>query len=1334
MTVATVAFLAVSNALPVPVAQAQTPMRMGEPVWTPLGYTDASASQTCFFRKKFTLIDPAEGQIRMEASGRFELFINGKSVHSGNAGDPIVEVEAIDFLRPGLNLIAVEVEASGAQRWTNGYFRMREQGEARWRSIPTDTTWVTSEDAHPLWQTAAFPDRGWIPAQVVAFAPAAAVSELGVPAVASPAGAPPARQASGPVPSSTVFGPHQANPADGIQVIGPTPDGARDLIQPTPGQIAMLQPQAAPAPASSGLPGPDEPPVSAPEFSPPDGFTVEALVGPDECGSLIAMEFDEAGLLIVSREGGGLEVIDLARPAGEQRVEAACDEVKNCQGILALNGNLYVTADGPDGLGIYELVRQSAENMAFNVSKTLVNFTGEPGEHGPHGLTLGPDGRIYCVIGNGSQIAAEAGPGSPFRQPIDIDLAPRVEDPGGHGAGIRAPGGTVIRVAIDGSGLELVAGGIRNAYDLVFNPQGDLFAHDSDMESDAGMAWNRPTQLFHVALGADLGWRSGWCNLPGWCPDITPAIADTGRGSPTGAVCYRHLVYPAKYHHALFLADWSEGRILTARLTSEGGGYKVATETFLSGRPMNVTDLTVGEDGSLYFCTGGRGTAGGVYRVKWNGSVPDELFQFENKLAQALRHPQPDAAWARQNIAVLSGEMGADWNRSLAGAAIEPRNNESIRLQAIDVMMLYGAPPDEATIRTLLQDASPAIRARVARACGTSGLHPALVRQLLNDGNLQVRRAACEALLDTSVTLTAEELSRLLADQDRTIALAGMRLLQRQPVAEWFGGLVEAGTGRASHLAALAALSGTPDLTRSYAVLAVCSRQLKGFLSDRDLTSLLRTVQVALAQGQVDPAKIPAFTEQLKREFPTANPQLNAELAKILVALKAGSFGTAWNDYLSSPVEPLPLRLQTAMYLAAAAETLNDADRIAVIAALHSIPAGQHSGNQKLYLQQAAQRTARQLSEAGCQQVLVEGTRWPAALVAVLYRLEGKVTPTIAGQLVELDRQLAEQHDSATTQARIGIIALLAQAGDEAGLEHLRQLWRTEEQRRNDIAIGLAQHPDGKNWSYLVASLPILDDMVAREVIQSLAKVQQRPVDARHFRDLIELGWRLGAEGGATAALLVELWAGNELVSDGDDWQAALQNCTRWFEQQWPAETPVAKRSTVDPAEGASTHQVDQLLGYLVSNQERGNPERGWHLFTSTRCAECHRFGTEGDSAGPDLTSLATRYSRRETLEAILHPHDVIPAQYRSTTVEIADGRVLTGLKTDNGDGTITVLENSGHKTRIALGEIAAQKPADSSSMPAGLVDRLSRDEINDLFAYLYGQTRVSAGATPAVR
>ena len=34
---------------------------------------------------------------------------------------------------------------------------------------------------------------------------------------------------------------------------------------------------------------------------------------------------------------------------------------------------------------------------------------------------------------------------------------------------------------------------------------------------------------------------------------------------------------------------------------------------------MNVTDLAVGPDGAMYFTMGGRGTQGGVYRIRYDG-------------------------------------------------------------------------------------------------------------------------------------------------------------------------------------------------------------------------------------------------------------------------------------------------------------------------------------------------------------------------------------------------------------------------------------------------------------------------------------------------------------------------------------------------------------------------------------------------------------------------------------------------------------------------------------------------------------------------------------------
>ena len=284
------------------------------------------------------------------------------------------------------------------------------------------------------------------------------------------------------------------------------------------------------------------------------------------------------------------------------------------------------------------------------------------GEHGAHGITLGPDGLIYIVVGNHSGPEKDFAKTSPHRGYYEGDLVgPRYEDPGGHAAGRKAPGGSIIRTDLNGQTVELFAGGLRNVYDLAFSPDGELFIHDSDMESDIGTTWYRPTRVCHVPPGAELGWRSGWAKWPEYYVDVLPSIADTGRGSPTGAIFYTHHMFPEKYHNTLFLADWSEGRILACHLKPNGASYTANTEVFLQGQPLNVTDLDIGPDGWLYFVTGGRGTGGGVYRVTYNGNIPESVRNLGSGIAPAIRHA---AAAERAGAGRRSHVYGSNWAKT----------------------------------------------------------------------------------------------------------------------------------------------------------------------------------------------------------------------------------------------------------------------------------------------------------------------------------------------------------------------------------------------------------------------------------------------------------------------------------------------------------------------------------------------------------------------------------------------------------------------------------------------------------------------------------------------
>ncbi|MEQ9407997.1 MAG: c-type cytochrome [Fuerstiella sp.] len=126
--------------------------------------------------------------------------------------------------------------------------------------------------------------------------------------------------------------------------------------------------------------------------------------------------------------------------------------------------------------------------------------------------------------------------------------------------------------------------------------------------------------------GGDFGWR-GRTNT--WPPydadhaDFTPPTSDIGKGSPTAVRSGARSSFPDHYQRALFALDWAYGRIIACHLVPRGAGYVCRAETFLKGRPLNVTDVDFGPDGSMFIITGGRKTHSDLYRVRWVGDRND---------------------------------------------------------------------------------------------------------------------------------------------------------------------------------------------------------------------------------------------------------------------------------------------------------------------------------------------------------------------------------------------------------------------------------------------------------------------------------------------------------------------------------------------------------------------------------------------------------------------------------------------------------------------------------------------------------------------------------------
>jgi putative heme-binding domain-containing protein len=364
-----------------------------------------------------------------------------------------------------------------------------------------------------------------------------------------------------------------------------------------------------------------EPQDSLPEA--PPGFTVERLVAAAaDDGSWVAMTFDPAGRIILSPEKGALRRVTL-RKDGSPLLETLAAPVGDAQGLAFFQGSLYVNGKGPSGTGLYRLFDRDGDGT-FEETRLLKRWAIEMTEHGPHAVVPGPDGKLYVLNGNYTPVLPDVSPKSPMRNYGEDLLLPRQWDATGHAVGLLAPGGVVYRTDPDGKEWELFCGGLRNAYDMAFDPEGRLFTYDSDMERDLGSPWYRPTRVFHLVAGGEYGWRSGTGKWPSGYPDCLPSVVDVGRGSPTGVTFGTNGKFPERLRRALFVADWAFGRILAVHRTSTGAGVEGEVEPFVSGRPLNVTDLEIGPDGALYFVTGGRGTKSHLYRVSYTGPAREE--------------------------------------------------------------------------------------------------------------------------------------------------------------------------------------------------------------------------------------------------------------------------------------------------------------------------------------------------------------------------------------------------------------------------------------------------------------------------------------------------------------------------------------------------------------------------------------------------------------------------------------------------------------------------------------------------------------------------------------
>lgn len=138
---------------------------------------------------------------------------------------------------------------------------------------------------------------------------------------------------------------------------------------------------------------------------------------------------------------------------------------------------------------------------------------------------------------------------------------------------------------------------------------------------------------------------------------------------------------------------------------------------------------------------------------------------------------------------------------------------------------------------------------------------------------------------------------------------------------------------------------------------------------------------------------------------------------------------------------------------------------------------------------------------------------------------------------------------------------------------------------------------------------------------------------------------------------------------------------------------------------------------------------RGRDLY-ARNCQQCHvLFGT-GGTLGPELTG-SNRADLDYVLTNLVDPSELIGKDYQVTMAWLRDGRLVTGIENARTDSAITLALETGSEV-VSLAEVEELRLSELSTMPEGLLDPLTPDEVRDLVAYLASPVQVPRLATSA--
>ena len=874
--------------------------------------------------------------------------------------------------------------------------------------------------------------------------------------------------------------------------------------------------------------------------------------------------------------------------------------------------------------------------------------------HGIHGLIFGPDGKLYFTTGDRGL-------------QVQTDTGRELYEP---------DSGSVLRCNPDGSQLEVFATGLRNPYGLAFDKYGNLWTADNDSNMGDQSRW------VYVVEGGNSGWQIGYQPLPAagpfnseriWDPksDIpfrVPAAGCVGIG-PAGMAYCPGTGLPESFDGRFLLCDHA-GVVLSLAVEAAGAGYRIrSVDRFLYVQAP--TDVAFGTDGSIYVAVWGNSNFGEeqsqILRVRHRSARKDPTVEeVRILLAEGTSHrtnAELISLLGHQDLRVRQESQFALASRgsaSIAGlhSVLASSQSQLARIHAIWGLGQIGArePAALRPLVRLLSDDDPEIRAIVAKVVGDRRYDSAYnaLVSRLEDTHPRVMYFASLALGKLGRPEAGPAIIRMLR-----LADGGDAYLRHA------GAMALAAIGDIELLQTAAT-----DASRTVRVAALLAmRRLKRheivtFLDDCDPLIVLAAIR-AIHDVPIEGC-LPELAELIHR------PELSEPaLLRVINAhyrLGTGEAAKRLAEFARRKDVPATVRVDA---LKALADWLNCDRHDRVLGSWRPLPS----------------RTSSPAREA-LQCHLAEFLQDPREEVVLAAH-----SASAALGIESSSEALRQRVFDATlpSQLRADALQVLVERRADDVAAVIDYAWKSDDLKLRLQAVDSLPEIEGPETAAMLFDLAIGQEStsIRQAAVSALGACQTREPELA----LMELV-HCAVEGDASPELYLELV------------EAVEQSGSRESDERLQS---LALRM-----------QADKSIGDHWVSLYGGNPRKGRDIFShhpAAQCVRCHGLGEQEQRAGPSL-ARAGRYSRRQLLESLIQPNATIVDGYGQTTLQLTDGRTVTGIIESADESRIRLRLPSGRHQEYQEQHIE-QRSRPRSGMPVDFASKLSKREIRDLVAFL---------------